>query len=1153
MSLNDTSPTSFTTGVIIADEIHAPNGSVDSIAIPTKINGMPVSAALEIQSTNGALLIPRMTTTQRDLLVADNGMIIYNLSLDVFNIYVDETWINISQGDGNVLGPDGAVDGNIATFNGTTGDIIKDSGVNISAVVPADDFKSLFFSPDDTVNLISEVGEIAFVEFGQLFVNDTLPLMSFNHDSGSSLNQVVVTDGGVGHILPTTNSALLEVNSTTGAFLVSRMSTTQKNALPVPANGMILYDNTLQSFQFRVNGAWSNLTPDNTARYILQRPDALLPNSQALSALMTGILKSTTTTGVISTAVNGTDYYSPGNPVTITTHGTHNLFIGNGSGNLTVTGTENLGIGDNSLINISTGRENIALGSTAAQNLTTASSCIAIGAGALQDNDIGSDAIAIGRNAMQSISGQSIIDSIAIGSAAMQAAKGDSNTVLGTFALSGSDFEDLVTANHNVCIGYGVCSEISEITTENVFIGFQAAISAVGPGDSIGIGSSALSVTNGNRNIAIGHHSMQDDVTSADNVFLGYQSGLNTNGNSQCTFVGSQTFDAAVTGVASNTGMGYKALSGLTTGTFNASFGANSMLSAITADRNSVFGDSAFTNFLTGSYNTILGFGAGASVAGGSNHTVVGALAAQHLSSVNDVVAIGYRSLIIATNPDFTVAIGANSCSNTTTGDSLTMVGYNSYASGTGNSSVGIGDNVLQFASGNFNTAAGSLAMSTNTGSGCTGLGYRALQIGSADYNTAVGSLCMYNLTTGENNTSVGAFSAENLSTGVDNSFFGYSSGNLVETANGCVSIGTSALSSNVSADDNTAIGAYSLQNSTTGNNTAVGSRSMATNVGTSGTAVGAGALNNGSGDYNCAFGAFSMPNLTIGARNLSAGYYSGHQTTGGSDNVFLGYEAGVANLLGNSNVLVGSNSGTNGTTLNNCVAIGNNSLDAAITATSTTCLGSNAGGAFNNYGTCTFIGASADATVNSLVNATAIGYGASVSASNSLVLGFNANVGIGTSSPQSDLHVVGTVQQKGVPAGSGYTGTDIYRGQSAVQSVHSGGFAVLLAIEIPTTVNGAAGSSLLVTLNALAQSSAGGGKSAYSGLNGQGAYYNAGFFSINTLNIPAVINNGLASATAQWAIVGSQLQFQVATTLETSPVNWVCSYEYFVVGTLTT
>ena len=47
------------------------------------------------------------------------------------------------------------------------------------------------------------------------------------------------------------------------------------------------------------------------ATFIVQTPTATLTNEQALSALATGILKSTTGTGVISIAAEGTDYFNP--------------------------------------------------------------------------------------------------------------------------------------------------------------------------------------------------------------------------------------------------------------------------------------------------------------------------------------------------------------------------------------------------------------------------------------------------------------------------------------------------------------------------------------------------------------------------------------------------------------------------------------------------------------------------------------------------------------------------------------------------------------------------------------------------------------------------------------------------------------------------
>lgn len=55
-------------------------------------NSPATSAVLDITSTTGALLVPRMTTTQRDALTAVNGMIVYNTTTNAFNFYENSGW-----------------------------------------------------------------------------------------------------------------------------------------------------------------------------------------------------------------------------------------------------------------------------------------------------------------------------------------------------------------------------------------------------------------------------------------------------------------------------------------------------------------------------------------------------------------------------------------------------------------------------------------------------------------------------------------------------------------------------------------------------------------------------------------------------------------------------------------------------------------------------------------------------------------------------------------------------------------------------------------------------------------------------------------------------------------------------------------------------
>jgi hypothetical protein len=49
--------------------------------------------ALDVSSTTGALIVPRMTTTQRNALTAVNGMIIYNTTTNQFNFYENGAWV----------------------------------------------------------------------------------------------------------------------------------------------------------------------------------------------------------------------------------------------------------------------------------------------------------------------------------------------------------------------------------------------------------------------------------------------------------------------------------------------------------------------------------------------------------------------------------------------------------------------------------------------------------------------------------------------------------------------------------------------------------------------------------------------------------------------------------------------------------------------------------------------------------------------------------------------------------------------------------------------------------------------------------------------------------------------------------------------------
>ena len=54
-------------------------------------------------------------------------------------------------------------------------------------------------------------------------------------------------------------SAALDVTSTTKGLLLPRMTTTQRNAISSPENGLLIYNSTTSKVQARAGGSWVDL------------------------------------------------------------------------------------------------------------------------------------------------------------------------------------------------------------------------------------------------------------------------------------------------------------------------------------------------------------------------------------------------------------------------------------------------------------------------------------------------------------------------------------------------------------------------------------------------------------------------------------------------------------------------------------------------------------------------------------------------------------------------------------------------------------------------------------------------------------------------------------------------------------------------------
>jgi hypothetical protein len=202
---------------------------------------------------------------------------------------------------------------------------------------------------------------------------------------------------------------------------------------------------------------------------------------------------------------------------------------------------------------------------------------------------------------------------------------------------------------------------------------------------------------------------------------------------------------------------------------------------------------------------------------------------------------------------------------------------------------------------------------------------------------------------------------------GTNNFFAGVNAGNFTMSGVNNTGIGYTALQSVTSASGATAIGSAALASLTTGiQNVAVGAVAL---------------YSNADGAFNHAIGTEVLFSNISGSNNIGIGYRSLYSNTT-NNNIAIGTSSLFANTTGANNIAIGVFAGwINGTVAN-------------LTGSNNTYIGYNSG----------------PGTSTQLSNVTTIGAGATVTASNSLILGSGVNVGIGTTAPTQALHVVGNI-----------------------------------------------------------------------------------------------------------------------------------------------
>ena len=241
----------------------------------------------------------------------------------------------------------------------------------------------------------------------------------------------------------------------------------------------------------------------------------------------------------------------------------------------------------------------------------------------------------------------------------------------------------------------------------------------------------------------------------------------------------------------------------------------------------------------------------------------------------------------------------------------------------------------------------------------------------------------------------------------------------------GNTATGAEALVFNTTGIYNTADGNYALYFNTTGSyNTASGMEALLYNTtGNYNTASGVQALvSNTTGNYNTASGIEALVSNTTGSYNTASGMQALLFNSAGNYNTADGYYALLFNTTGSSNTASGILSLSSNTTGSYNTGVGNYALSSINTkGNDLTCIGHRCG-----------VGA------DGLTNATAIGAYATVSQSNSLVLGgagsYTVKVGIGTATPSNVFTIAKGV---GNAIADGWTTYSSRRWKTNIHTLH--------------------------------------------------------------------------------------------------------------------
>jgi len=223
------------------------------------------SAALEINSRNSGMLIPRMTDAQRDAIKSPaEGLLLFNTSTETLNYWDGTAWKTLSA----------------AQVSTTTGSTAITDGVAINSTgLPAAASALLDVQSIEKGLLLPRTSNTVFTNpIAGILIYSTLskaPLYYSSSEWKSPCQQMVSavsatgTASGEGVLIAEASgnpdaSAMLEIASTTKGLLLPRLTNSQRDAIN-PANGLIIYNTTVHALQYYTSLGWYQLTNETSS------------------------------------------------------------------------------------------------------------------------------------------------------------------------------------------------------------------------------------------------------------------------------------------------------------------------------------------------------------------------------------------------------------------------------------------------------------------------------------------------------------------------------------------------------------------------------------------------------------------------------------------------------------------------------------------------------------------------------------------------------------------------------------------------------------------------------------------------------------------------------------------------------------------------